>query len=120
MLKNLKEMIYKSAEIYGVKNAYKGYTYSEVKNIVDSLGSKLIDMGLKDKRIAVIGENRFEWEMAYLAITCGTGVVVPLDKALPLNELCSVIKRSEIEAIFFSKKYVEELSKIKYLDNNFA
>ena len=118
MLKNLKEMIYKSAEIYGAKNAYKEYSYSEVKNIVDSLGSKLIDMGLKDKRIAVIGENRFEWEMAYLAITCGTGVVVPLDKSLPANELCSVIKRSEVEAIFFSKKYSEDLWKIKYLDNN--
>ena len=118
MLNNLKEMIYKSAEIYGAKNAYEEYSYSEVKNIVDSLGSKLIDMGLKDKRIAVIGENRFEWEMAYLAITCGTGVVVPLDKSLPANELCSVIKRSEVEAIFFSKKYAEELSKIKYLDNN--
>ena len=118
MLKNLKDMIYKSAEIYSTKNAYKDYTYSEVKNIVDYLGSKLIDMGLKGKRIAVIGENRFEWEMAYLAITCGTGVVVPLDKSLPLNELCSVIKRSEVEAIFFSKKYTEDLSKIKHLDNN--
>ena len=118
MLKNLKEMMYKSAEIYGAKNAYNGYTYSEVKNVVDSLGSKLIDMGLKDKRVAVIGENRFEWEMAYLAITCGTGVVVPLDKSLPINELCSVIKRSEVEAIFFSEKYAEELSKIRYLDNN--
>ena len=118
MLKNLKEMIYKSAEIYGAKSAYKGYTYSEVKNIVDSLGSKLIEMGLKGKRIAVIGENRFEWEMAYLAISCGTGVVVPLDKSLPINELCCVIKRSEVEAIFFSEKYAEELSKIKYLDNN--
>ena len=45
----------KSAEIYSTKNAYKGYTYSDVKNSVDSLGAKLIDMGLKGKRIAVIG-----------------------------------------------------------------
>ena len=27
------------------------------------LGTALIDMGLKDKRIAVIGENRYEWEI---------------------------------------------------------
>ena len=126
MIKNLKEMLYKSAEIYGDKNAYKVrniennyklYTYSDVKNIVDALGSKLITMGLKNKRIAIIGENRFEWEMSYLAIACGVGIVVPLDKSLPFNELCTVIKRSEVEAIFFSKKYTEGLLKIRELDN---
>ena len=126
MIKNLKEMLYKSAEIYGDKNAYKVrnsennyklYTYSDVKNIVDALGSKLIKMGLKNKRIAIIGENIFEWEMSYLAIACGVGIVVPLDKSLPFNELCNVIKRSEVEAIFFSKKYAEGLLKIRELDN---
>lgn len=127
MIKNLKEMLYKSAEIYGSKTAYKIrngennyklYTYTDVKNIVNALGAKLLAMGLKNKRIAVIGENRFEWEMSYLAIACGVGVVVPLDKSLPFNELCNVIKRSEVEAIFFSKKYIEDLLKVRELDNN--
>ena len=31
--------------------------------MIDALGTALIDIGLKDKRIAVIGENRYEWEM---------------------------------------------------------
>ncbi len=60
-------------------------------------------MGLKGKCIAVIGENRYEWGVAYLAIVTGTGVVVPLDKALPENEIESLIIRSEVEAIFYSK-----------------
>ena len=51
--------------------------------MIDALGTALINMGLKNKRIAVIGENRLEWEIAYLAIVCGTGIVVPLDKSLP-------------------------------------
>lgn len=63
--------------------------------MVDALGTALIDMGLKGKRIAVIGENRFEWEIAYLSVVCGTGIVVPLDKSLPENELKSLIDRSE-------------------------
>lgn len=70
-------------------------------------------MGLKEKRIAVIGENRYEWEIAYLSIVCGTGIVVPIDKSLPENELKSVIERSEVEAIFCSEKYVETLEKFK-------
>ena len=44
-------------------------------------------MGLKDKRIAVISENRYEWELAYLSSAAGTAVVVPLDKSLPENEI---------------------------------
>ena len=59
---------------------------------------------MKDKRIAIISENRYEWCVAYLATVCGTGLVVPLDKSLPENELESLIERSEIEAIFYYKK----------------
>ena len=118
---DLKDMLKKSGEKYGEKIAYKirqekGYkeiTHNEVRKMVDGLGTKLIDIGLKDKRIAVIGENRYEWEIAYLSIVCGTGTVVPLDKSLPENELESLIERSKAEAIICSQKYVEILKKTK-------
>ena len=118
---DLKDMLKKSGEKYGEKIAYKirqenGYkeiTHNEVRKMVDGLGTKLIDMGLKDKRIAVIGENRYEWEIAYLSIVCGTGTVVPLDKSLPENELESLIERSKAEAMICSQKYVEILKKTK-------
>ena len=118
---DLNDMLKKSGEKYGEKIAYKirqenGYkeiTHNEVRKMVDGLGTKLIDMGLKDKRIAVIGENRYEWEIAYLSIVCGTGTVVPLDKSLPENELESLIERSKAEAIICSQKYVEILKKTK-------
>ena len=118
---DLKDMLKESGEKYGEKIAYKirqenGYkeiTHNEVRKMVDGLGTKLIDMGLKDKRIAVIGENRYEWEIAYLSIVCGTGTVVPLDKSLPENELESLIERSKAEAIICSQKYVEILKKTK-------
>ena len=109
---NLKEMLNQVEKAYGDRPAYyldgegledaKVITYKEFCNEVNSLGTALIEMGLKGKRIAVIGENRYEWEVAYLAICCGTGVVVPLDKALPGNEIESLIVRSEVEAIFYS------------------
>ena len=66
-----------------------------------------MDIGLKGKRIAVIGENRWEWEVAYLSIVCGTGIVVPLDKSLPENEL-----KNSISTInkFINSPYTEEVS----------
>lgn len=115
---DLKDMLNKTGEIYGNKPAYKIreevgkykiISHKEVRQMVNGLGTALIDLGLKGKRIAVIGENRHEWEIAYLAIACGTGTVVPLDKSLPENELKRLIERSEVEAIFYSEKYEERL-----------
>ncbi len=121
-IKDLKDMLKKSGKKYGNRVAYqikkedgsyKNITHKETRQMIDALGTALINMNLKGKRIAVISENRYEWEIAYLAIVCGTGIVVPLDKSLPENELKSLIKRSEVEAIFYSQKYEKILEKIK-------
>ena len=124
---DLKDMLNKTKELYKNEIAYKirvseekykEYTHEEVRKMVDALGTALIDIGLQGKRIAIIGENRIEWEIAYLAIVCGVGVVVPLDKSLPENELETLIQRAEVEAIFYSEKYEEIIKKIKYSDKN--
>ena len=122
-IEDLKDMLKKSGDLYGKETAYKLkteipgeykiITHKEARDNVDYLGTALIKMGLKGKRVAVIGENRYEWGLAYLAIACGTGIVVPLDKSLPENELESLIVRSGAEAIVFSKKYTETLIGIK-------
>ncbi len=124
---DLKDMLKKSGEAFGDKTAYvfktenpevfKEITHKEFRNDIDYLGTKLVDMGLKDKRIAVISENRYEWGVAYLAIVTGTGVVVPLDKSLPDNEIESLVIRSEVEAIFYSSKYDGIMNSIKSKQN---
>ena len=120
---DLKEMLQKSGEEFGDRPAYifkteeKGkfreITHNEFREEINDLGTKLLDLGLKNKRIAVISENRYEWAVDYLAVATGVGVIVPLDKSLPNNEIESLIKRSEVEAIFYSKKYDEVMNKIK-------
>ena len=112
---DLKDMLNQTGEVYGDRPAYifkteeKGkfrtITHKEFRENINSLGTTLIQMGLKDKRIALISENRYEWELSYLAVASGVGVIVPLDKALPDNELESLILRSQVEAIIYSSKY---------------
>ena len=112
---DLKDMLNQTGEVYGDRPAYifkteeKGkfriITHKEFRENINALGTTLIQMGLKDKRIAVISENRYEWELSYLAVASGVGVIVPLDKALPDNELESLILRSQVEAIIYSSKY---------------
>ncbi len=124
---DLKDMLNKTRNLYGKnigykvkldEGKYKTYTHSEIRDMINYLGTALINLGLKDKRIAVIGENRYEWELSYLSVVCGTGIVVPLDKSLPANELEELIERSEVEAIFYSKPYEEIVEKIKYSEKN--
>ena len=124
---DLKDMLKKSGEKYGDRPAYvfrteeegkfREITHKEFRDEINALGTKLINMGLKDKRIAVISENRYEWGVDYLAVAAGTGVIVPLDKALPDNEIESLIIRSEVEAIFYSKKYDEVMNRIREQKN---
>ena len=112
---DLKDMLNQTGEVYGDRPAYifkteeKGkfrtIKHKEFRENINALGTTLIQMGLKDKRIAIISENRYEWELSYLAVAAGVGVIVPLDKALPDNELESLILRSQVEAIIYSSKY---------------
>ena len=84
---DIKHMIETSAELYGDNTAfmqkdrndspYRKITYSEMLEDVNDLRTALIAKGLKGKRIAVIGENCYQWAVSYLAAVCGTGIVVP-------------------------------------------
>lgn len=114
-ISNLKQMLSQSVETFGPKPAfyvkhkgsdsYSPITYSQFGKDVDSLGTALIDMGLKGKRIAIMGENRYEWAVSYLAAINGTGIVVPLDKELPNHEVENLMMVSQASAIIFSGKY---------------
>ena len=124
---DLKDMINKSVDKFADRPAYvfktdkkgkfKEITYRQLKNDIDNLGTSLINLGLQDKRIAVIGENRYEWGVTYLAVVNGTGTIVPLDKALPANEIESLIIRSGVEAIVYSSKYDEIMNMLKEKKN---
>ena len=127
-LTNLKQLVNDSCEIYADKTAYlvkkngkeeyQEIKYSKVKKDVDALGTALIDLGLKDKRIAVVGENRYEWAISYLAVITGVGVVVPLDRQLPEKELENCIKRSNVNALMYSSKVEDTINKLfTSLDN---
>lgn len=124
---DLKDMLRQTGEVYGDRPAYKFktdeagkfriITHKQFREEINELGTALISMGLKGKRIAVISENRYEWQLAYLAISTGAGIVVPLDKALPDNELESLILRSQVEGIIYSKKYDKVMDTLREKKN---
>ena len=112
---NLKEMLKRSAKLYNNKILYRNekITYKDFEEKVNNLGTALIQMGLKNKKIAIISENRCEWEITFFSIVCGTGIIVPIDKNLPKEEIENIVNKAKIEAIFCSKKYEKTLKEIK-------
>ncbi len=125
-IENLKQMLKESAELYKdntaylVKNDKKEYInimYPQVLEDMNALGTALIDLGLKGKRIAVIGENRYEWAISYLAVINGVGVIVPLDKQLPQNEIISCMERAEVDCVIYSGKLQETIDVIAEMED---
>lgn len=116
---DLKDLLNTSAELYKDKTAYLykerlggeylPITFGKVKEDVDSLGTALMEKGFEGKRIGVIGENRYEWVISYLAVTNGLGVVAPLDRELPVSEIAALIKRSELSVLIFSSKVEQKI-----------
>ena len=75
---DFKDLINQSTAIYGNKNAfwikgimgeYTGITYKELKKDIDAVGTEFVNMGLRHERVAVIGENCYEWCLTYLGTT---------------------------------------------------
>ena len=127
--KDIKEIIYDSADKYaqniafiikhqeGKEKTYENITYKMFLEHINCLGTKLYDMGLKNKRIAVLGRNRYEWVLGHLTNLLGGMVSIPLDKDLQLDELENSLIRSKADAIFFDEKYIEKIEKIKSRNN---
>ncbi len=121
---SIKEMFLASIEKYSNKvgflekrpgnNEFREITYKEFGEDVIALGTALVEkLGLAGKKIAVIGENSYEWTVAYFAVACGAGIVVPIDKELPANEIENLVRRSEAEAIFYSPRKKEMVESVK-------
>ena len=96
---------------------YKDITYTEFENDLESLAQGFIEIGLKGKRIAIIGKNCYEWALTYTTTLNGVGITVPLDKGLPEQEIESLLQRSFADAIVFESSYLEIMNRIQERNN---
>lgn len=127
--KDIKGIIYNSAKQYAQNIAftikhkndkevtYENITFKKFLQDINAFGTKLYEMGLKNKRIALVGRNRYEWVVAHLSNLLGGMVSVPLDKELQVDELESCLERSKADVVVFDEKYIENIEEIKKRGN---
>ena len=119
-LETIRDIINNSSNKYKDKIAIRekknkkivSYTYGQLRDDVYALGTKLIDMGLKDKHIAIVGENSYSWIVSYLAIITGVGVAVPLDKELDSEQISKLLEKGDASAVLFSKGFLSSIDEI--------
>ncbi len=117
-LRDLRDLITQSVELYGerpafevkdFKNKHYNITYNEYFEQINALGTALIDMGLKNEKIALAGDNCYEWCLTYMATVMGVGVIVPIDKELLFNDINDILNISDVKLFICDKKINKKL-----------
>ena len=95
-------------------DSFRNITYRELKNTINGLGTYMLNnLNISGEKIAVIGENSYKWYSTYMAVACGVGIIVPLDKGLPENEILNLLERSEAKAIVYSHRKEEMIQNLR-------
>ena len=122
---NIKEVIYYSVKKYPQNVAFRlkekneeevkyiDITYDKFLEEVNSFGTGLFSLGLKNKKIALLSKNRYEWALGYVSILLGGMVAVPLDKGLTDVEIENSLLRWKLDAIIYEEKYEDIVEKVR-------
>ncbi len=98
----------KIAYRYYVGKEIKDLTYGQFYTMVCECAAAFDAMGLKGKRVAVIGDTSPQWICTYLASLAAGCVAVPMDKELDVGEICKFLDIVEAKAIVYSKSFNEK------------
>ncbi|MBR4050561.1 MAG: AMP-binding protein [Clostridia bacterium] len=122
-IRDLKDLMAQTKELYGDRYAFEikkrdksgmqYITYNEYCSDIDALGTALIEMGYKDKHIAVSANNRYEWCLSYMSVVNGVGVIVPIDKELLFPDINGIFEISETKLLFCDKLLLNTLERDK-------
>ena len=80
-------------------------SFTQLKKDIEAYGTYLYSLGLRNSHIALIGDNCYEWIVAYFATVNGGNVVIPIDKQLPVEDIEKLLKKSDASAILYTHAY---------------
>ena len=90
-------------------------SYARLKKDINALGTYLYNEGYKEKKIALIGENCYEWIISYFAVANGGNIILPIDKELKAGEIVPLLNASQTDMVIYSgakQKVIDEIKEI--------
>jgi len=120
---NLKHLIFFAAETYGEKTAFsferdkveKSISFKKLAEDVEVLGTYISSISSSGDKIAIYGENSYEWIVTYFATVNSGRVIVPIDKELSADAVANLINDCGAKLLIYGKtkkKIAEELNEI--------
>ncbi len=83
-------------------------TFTELRDDVRSLASKLLKMGVTGKHCALIGKFSYDWVVTYFSVLSAGGVLVPLDRDWGEKDLCDTAVRANVSFVFCDSDIAEK------------
>lgn len=105
----------KLADFYSGKSL-RSKTYGEFDRDTKAFGSYLFNEGFVNCKIALIGENSYNWFMSFISILNGANVCIPLDREMPAADLITFIKECQCKAVIYSDSYSDKIEQFKQDD----
>jgi len=99
------------------KEVFKPISFKELGNIIEKLGTGLIDLGIKKyDHIGLISDNRFEWMICDLAILGIGACDIPRGSDSTPGEIEYILRHAEIKTTFVENK--KQLDKVYSICEN--
>ena len=90
----------------------KKVTFSQWRDDVRHLGTALISEGLREEKIAIVGENSYGWCCSFFGVMAIGSVTVPVDKELPVQDIDGIITTTGCKAVIFGKASESKIKEI--------
>lgn len=87
-------------------------TFAQWRDDVRNLGTALICNGLREEKVAIVGENSYGWCCSFFAVMAIGAVTVPVDKELPIEDIDGIITTTDCKAVIFGKASEAKIKEI--------
>ena len=117
---NLKDMIDQkaltqarlTAFVYPCDTGEMRKTYFDVREDVNAFGAWMYSKKIRGgKHCMILGENSYEWLIAFFATVNGGNIAVAIDKGLPEKEIVDLAHMADADVAFITKSYYDKVSK---------
>ena len=121
-LRDLRELVQRSANEFGDRTAFKeldrseevhSYSFVQLRDDVAALGTALLALGVAGRHVALVGESCYSYVVSYLAVVNAGAVIVPLDKELTVDELARLVQKSDAELLFYGDAVAHDVPAIR-------
>lgn len=88
-------------------------TYTEAREYIRNLGTGFVDIGCRDRHVAIVGESSMEWVFSYFALMSVGAVTVPIDKEYPSADIAGILEKAECYAVLYGASVKSKIDEIR-------